>query len=111
MSKGRTRDATYKFADQISLRHEVISRRRARFPPRSLCSQSAGAKIPVGEVLGIQRCLKAGESRGVAHDVANLDGFLAPLGEFRPILGHRSVEVELAAIMKHQRDEEGHSFR
>ncbi len=50
----------------------------------------------------------ARKAGGVAHQVADLHTFFPTGRELGPVLGHRRVEVELAAISQHERAQEGH---
>ncbi len=102
------RDAADDLADEVALREGVVARRRARFPPGRLGRQARRAQVPVGELLGGERLLPSAQPRGVPHDMAHLDVLLAVGGEFRPVGRDRGVEVELAAIVQHQRDQECH---
>ena len=54
--------------------------------------------------------VKSCESRSVRHDVGGGDVFFTGGSEFGPHRGHRSEEVELAAIVQLQHDQVAHHF-
>ena len=87
---------------EVALGDGVVARRRARFPPRGLRAEQGSGPATVVEVLVADGLLPARQAGGVAHHVTDLDRVLAVGGELRPHVGHRGVEVELAAVGEHQ---------
>ena len=104
------RDAPHHLAHQEALRARVVARRRARLPPRRLGGEQGGALVPVLQVGGHQRLVPARQARRVAEQVAHQHALLAVGGELGPVARHRRVQVELAAVGQHQRDQERHGL-
>ena len=86
----------------------VVARRGPGLPPRRLGRQALRRRLPVVHVWHLERRVPARDPGGVAEDVAQLDLRLAVGGELGPVVGHRRVGVEQAAVDQHQRGEIGH---
>ena len=86
----------------------MVARRRTRLPPRRLRGEAGRRLLPVVHVLGDERLVPAGDTRGVAHQVPHLDLVLAGLAELRPVRRDLLVGVEQPAVDAHQRRQRGH---
>src|SRR5690606_6751798 len=69
---------------------------RARHPPGRLGGQRRAHDLPVVQRLARQRGADGGQPGLVAEQLAHRDALLAGGGEFRPVAGHRRIQLQLA---------------
>ena len=89
----------------------VVARRRPRLPPRPLHRQPLGRRLPVVHVPDRERRVPAGDAGRVRHQVPHEHVLLALGRELRPVVAHRRVHVQLAALDQQQRRQREHALR
>src|SRR5262245_50553491 len=92
-------------ANQVAVRERVIPRGCSWSPPRSLPGKHGGRFAPVVNVVERNGLFPARDTRCVRQKMANLDPRFALGRELGPVIGDVRVEVEYAAIDKHERGE------
>ena len=108
--EGAAGDAADHLAHQVALGQGMIAGGRSRLPEGRLGGEQGGDLVPVVEVGLGQGLLPAGEAGGMGHELSDGDGGFAVLGELRPVLRHRGVEVEISAVGQQEGGEGGHGL-
>jgi hypothetical protein len=79
--------------------------------PGRLAGEKGRRLLPVENVVERHGLGPAGYASCVSEKMARRDQALAMGSEVRPVLRDRRVQIELASIRQHQRDERGHRLR
>ncbi|CAM5708220.1 hypothetical protein SCALM49S_05437 [Streptomyces californicus] len=73
-------------------------------PVRALGGDGGRARDPVGGFGGGEGGVQGGDPGPVREEVADQDALLAVRLELRPVGGDRCVQVDLSALVEHERD-------